>query len=224
MPFFAFAAEPETLRVGVTGFPPGIISDEEGHAAGPAAEMLLKILSEAGYRADIRVYPSVRVRALVASGELDMSIATKIWDADGIALFSKQPFGEQKIGLFWRDPLSDVASLAQVNGKSVIVPLGQFTPAALLKEAAPRAAILEARDFEGAIAMLKNGRANYLLDWVNPVQSHLALLGLTLRRLDLPPVYTYVVMGRRTESGGAMMERIDAVMTRLTVEGALPLR
>jgi len=191
---------------------------------GPAVDVLLRILDEAGYRADVRAYPSVRVRALVESGDLDISIATRVWDKDNIVLFPDTPFGEQKIGLFWRGTAHDVGSLAQLDGKTVIVPLGQFTPAALLKKKAPLAIMRESRDFEGAIAMLQNGRADYLLDWENPVRSQLDHLGLTLRHLSLPPVYTYVVVGRRVPDAEGIIRRIDAVMKKLTAEGKLPQR
>lgn len=214
----------DRLRVGVTGFPPGIVSDEDGHASGPAADMLLKILGEAGYQADIRVYPSVRVRAMVESGDLDMSIATKVWDKDGIAFYVKHPFGEQKIALYWRDVARDVHSLAELDGRTVIVPLGQFTPAAMLRNKAPLAHLRESRDFEGAVTMLQNGRADYLLDWKNPVESQLDRLGLSLRHLDLPPVQTYVVIGRQVRGAQTIIGRVDAVMARYNADKTLPLR
>jgi len=220
----SFAAAPQTLRVGVTEFPPGVVAAADGHAEGPAADMIRRIFENAGYRADVRVYPSVRVRSLVTSGDLDASIASRFWDTDGIALYSEQPFGEPKIGLFWTDPKNDVTSLAQLDGKVVIVPLGQFTPAALLRLKAPHAVIEQSRDFAGAIAMLTNGRADYLLDWEGPVQSELDRLGLKVRQLKLPPEYTYVVVSRRVPDAVAIVHRIDAAMRRLVAEGKLPLR
>jgi ABC-type amino acid transport substrate-binding protein len=186
--------------------------------------MIRLIFGDAGYLADIRIYPSARVRALVSSGDLDASIAARFWDIDGIVLFSEEPFGEPKIALFWGDGASDVTSLAQLDGKVVIVPLGQFTPVALLRQKAPHAILEQPRDFAAAIAMLTKGRADYLLDWQNPVQSELDRLGLRLKHLDLPPEYTYVVISRRVPDATTVIHRIDAEMRRLAAEGKLPMR
>ena len=210
----AAAAESEILRVAVAEFPPGFVSEPDGTAGGTAVPLVESILREAGYQTDLRILPIGRVRALLDEGEVDVTIATHYLDPD-ISLFSKTPFGNIWISLFSREDAPVVTSLAELDGKDVIVPIGQLTPLSALQHAASNAHVLEARTHENALHMLRSGRADYLLDWRDPIVTLLAQRKEHFRQVDLPPEHSYFAVSRHRKDAEELLLRLDAAMMRL---------
>ena len=217
----AVAAEGEILRVAVAEFPPGFVSEPDGKVGGTGVALVEAVLREAGYAADLRIFPIGRVRALIDEGSIDVTIATPYFYPD-TRCFTRTPFGTLWVSVFSRADAPGVTSLADLDGKDVIVPFGQVTPQAMLQQAAPNAHILEPRTHENALHMLRSGRANYLLDWRNPIVTLLAQKKEDFRQFDLPAQHTYFVVSYHRQDVDEVVRRLDSAMERLTREGILP--
>lgn len=218
----AFAAEGETLRVAVAEFPPGFVSEPDGKVSGTAVLIVESILREAGYATDLHIFPVGRVHALLDEGDVDLSIATPFFDTDGSMIFSEIPFGNIQVSLFFREGAPGVTSLADLDGKTVIVPFGQSTPLAMAQQAAPNSQILEPRTHENALHMLRSGRADYLLDWRDPIVTLLTERKEHLRQLDLPPQHSYFVLSRHRNDAETVIQRLNLAMRKLIGETGLP--
>lgn len=218
----AAAGESEILRVAVAEFPPGFVTQPDGSVGGDAVPIVNSILHEAGYVAELHIYPVGRVHALIEDGSVDVGVATHFFDIDGSMIFTDTPFGSIRIALFFREGVHGATSLAELDGKTVIVPFGQSTPLAMIQQAAPNAQILDPRTHENALHMLRSGRANYLLDWRDPIASLLAERREHLRFLDLPPQHSYFVLSRRRKDAEIVVQRLDLAMRKLIGEGGLP--
>jgi ABC-type amino acid transport substrate-binding protein len=219
---FAVAADSETLRIAVAEFPPGFVSLPDGKAGGAAVPIVEAIFREAGYGTDLHIYPIGRVHALIEDGSVDVSVATRFFDTDGSMIFTDTPFGSIQISLFFREGVPGVASLAELDGKAVIIPIGQSTPLAMLQQAAPNAQILQPRTHENALHMLRSSRANYLLDWRDPIITLLTERKERLRHLDLPPEHSYFVIPRHRKDAEDLVRRLDLAMKKLIGQDGLP--
>jgi polar amino acid transport system substrate-binding protein len=205
----------ESLSVAVAEFPPGFVSEPDGKVSGLAVPIVTSILREAGYDTDLHIYPVGRVHALIEEGSVDVSIGTRYFDPDGAMLFTETPFSTIWIALFSREDSPPVDSLAKLNGKNVIVPFGQSTPLAMVRQAAPNAHILQPRTHENALHMLRSGRADYLLDWRDPIVTLITQRKEHFRRFDMPAQHTYFVVSRRRKDAETVVKRLDEAMKRI---------
>jgi ABC-type amino acid transport substrate-binding protein len=215
----------ETLTLGSAEFPPEFVLSTDGKVSGEAAALLEKIVHKAGYSTNFKLFPTNRLLALVRDGQVDVSVATKAWEPENVGLFSRIAFGTIDICLFWRDDAARVGTIEAIDGKDVIVPLGQSTMLAILKKKAPKAVVMDATDHVSGVLMLQHGRADYLLDWEVPALANMAAHGIAVPpHLRVLGLSSYVIVSKSNPQAAEIMAKIDAAMESMRTAGDVPLR
>jgi polar amino acid transport system substrate-binding protein len=194
-----------------------------GDATGLVVESLKRIFAEAGYSPNFRCLPLKRLITESTGDHAIVTIATKTneWALDW--LFSEAKLFEAKVSLFRLKDTEAIGSVTQLNGKRVIVVLGSEALRQMITLNASTAKIIDARDQETALLMLKNHRADYLVNYEALtifVTNKAAFSDFEIMPLQSNPIY---LMTRRSNPfAKETMRRINEAMTRLREKGELP--
>ena len=176
---FAAQAEKAPIEIVVAEFPPYLQLDAEGLPSGPAVELIELLLADIKQPYVIREFPPARAGQRLISGQAMLTIAP-----DGnpqlsrIALQGKEPLFILALNLYRKPETPAIHKLTDLAGKHVIsVSAYSFGDTdALLALNQPPTRRLEANTHESALNMLLHGRADYLLDFADPIREQLVQL------------------------------------------------
>lgn len=206
----------ETLIFGSPVLPSLLSIGADGRAGGPIGDILESIFTVAKIPVQFRELPSKRIeldQEVALTGGAKSEARQKDW------LFSRRPFVEVKICLYWQDLKSihgqPVASVRDLNGRSVITVLGTDPARDFVREQAPGAQFIEARTPEAALMMLRNGRAEFLLGADITMDAVLAASsGAKLETMPLKVMPIYLMVRRSLPDADGLLARIDGGMAR----------
>lgn len=204
----------ETLVFGSPVLPSLLSIGMDGRAGGPIGGILESIFTTAKIPVQFRELPSKRI-------ELDQEVAltggAKSESREKDWLFSQRPFVEVKICLYWQDLKGihgqPVASVRDLNGRSVITVLGTDPARDFVQAQAPGTQFIEARTPEAALMMLQNRRAEFLLGADITMDAVLAASnGAKLESMPLKVMPIYLMVRRSRPDAADLLARIDGGM------------
>lgn len=214
----------QALAVGYYEFPPYIFTDDDGTTQGLGAELVRKLLRQAGYRAELHSLPSARLYQSLQDGSI------QVWagapgkpELASSTLECEHILGHVELNLY-RLASRPAPRLPQdLTGKRVILISGYsyWRPATeLLDNPALKLEVHRTTTHAAALQMLLRDRGDYLLDYQAPVEQARRDAGMpplaatTLFRLPLK-----LIVSRRAPDAEQLRQRLDHAYEELQSAG-----
>ncbi|SDL10387.1 polar amino acid transport system substrate-binding protein [Pseudomonas delhiensis] len=218
------AGGPQSLAVGYYEFPPYIYTDDDGSTQGEGAELIRKLLRQAGYRAELRALPSARLYQGLRDGSVQLwAGAPGKPELAESTLECEHVLGQVTLNLY-RLASQPAPHLPQgLAGSRVILISGYsyWRPATqLLDDPRLNLEVHRTTTHNAALQMLLRDRGDYLLDYQAPVEEARNAAGLpplaydTLYRLPLK-----LIVSRRTPDAEQLRQRLDQAFEQLSAKG-----
>ncbi|MED5612094.1 MULTISPECIES: substrate-binding periplasmic protein [Pseudomonas] len=218
------AGGPQSLAVGYYEFPPYIYTDDDGSTQGEGAELIRKLLRQAGYRAELRALPSARLYQGLRDGSVQLwAGAPGKPELAESTLECEHVLGQVTLNLY-RLASQPAPHLPQgLAGSRVILISGYsyWRPATqLLDDPGLNLEVHRTTTHNAALQMLLRDRGDYLLDYQAPVEEARNAAGLpplaydTLYRLPLK-----LIVSRRTPDAEQLRQRLDQAFEQLSAKG-----
>lgn len=212
------------VQVGYYEFPPYSYSDSRGRPSGAILRLSKRLLEQAGYRTEIRAYPSARLY----SGLQDGSV--QVWPgAPGKSelrehtLESHYQVGEIVLNLYFRHDTLLPRIPEDLKGRGLIMISG-YTYWQQINQllADPALAIEQHRTstHTAALEMLERRRGDFLLDYQTPVEQARKRLGMgELPFVQLQRIPLKLIVSRHAPGAEALRDALDRAYEELQAAG-----
>jgi len=190
---FTVVAQP--LVVGMTHLPPFFVVGSDGSVSGTLTDLLKRTLSDANLPYVLESYPPKRLYENVAAGATDLTIGIREGNprSDSPVIYSKFPVASIELRIYALKSTVLPSKIEGLIGRKLGLIRGfQYGTKRQLfahPENSPRP--VDINTHENALAMLVNGRIDFLLDYKEPVSSAIRkdqeelLHHLTLQSFDM---------------------------------------
>ena len=219
----AHAQPAAPVEFALADFPPYFQMDERNEPSGPVLELVAALFAEAEQPHVIRGYPAARLYQRLERGEVAVSMGGAGHpEMTRTSLRGSAPIFTVELNIYRTPQQPQIQQPAELAGKSVILISG-YTYGALAQQLASPASgtsIAHAASHSSALQMLLHDRAQYLIDYADPMRGLLASLpdnSVTSDPLVQIPVYLFV--SRAYPQGQALLERLDAAFSTLEQRG-----
>jgi polar amino acid transport system substrate-binding protein len=215
----------EPLAVGVLHLPPFYVLDagETTVQGGIFVERLKMVLNRAKVDYEMSGFPPKRLYSNFAEGTVQILIGSAGNAViEGKALVSPIPLGETLIELYSLLPASKIpASIAELEGKSVIVILGYSYAGILDALKGKNVEYLTAANHEAAFQMLGAGRAPYVLGYQGVGDPGIKAAGLTkVSSKVMKTINNYFQIQKDTSDAKEIMDKCTKALAELKAEKA----
>jgi polar amino acid transport system substrate-binding protein len=218
---------PPAIRVGYIEFAPYSYTDEQGQPSGHLLELLRLVAQQAGYQTHFIEYPSYRLFKSMESGLIEMSpslVQHPLMSA--YTLRSRYRVARVMLNLYYNDrpPPAQLDKLRDVRLLRIQGLTYPGSPLATLdREPANGIVLITAPTHLAAAQMMRLQRADYLLDYQEPMEaafkeSQLPILpSVTLLQQDF--TIAYATASPRAQQ---LRDDLDRAIDQLRARGALP--
>lgn len=221
----ANANDPRPLvQVGFYEFPPYSYSDSQGRPQGAILKLSERLLEHAGYRAQVRSYPSARLYNGLEEGTVHVwpGAAGKVALREH-TLESRTTLGEIVLNLYFRRDTLMPRLPEDLKGRGVIV-INGYTYWQGINQilADPALAIQQHRTgtHTAALEMLQRRRGDFLLDYQTPVDQARTRLGMSeLPYIELQRIPTRWIVSRHAPGAEALRDALDRAYAELQAAG-----
>lgn len=215
----------EPLKVGTLHLPPFYVLDagETTVQGGIFVERLKKVLSRAKVDYEMSGFPPKRLYANFAEGTTQLLMgSTGNAVIESNALVSPAPIGENLIELYSLLPATKIpASIAELEGKSVIIILGYSYAGILDVLKGKNVEYLTAANHEAAFQMLGAGRAPYVLGYQGVGDPGIKAAGLSkVNSKAMKAINIYLQIQKSTPNAQAILEKCTKALAELQAEKA----
>jgi len=217
-------ADSPVVVVGYYDFPPSISTSAEGHATGPLADLLARLLRRAGYTPEFRGLPIARLYNDMRDGRVHLwAGAPDKPELRGHVLESDRPLSEVRLNLYFRPDTPMPKVLDDVTGKVVIMLSGYsywphtrellFDPARQIQE-------LRTNRRASALALLLRKRGDFLLDYQLPMEQTIRDAGLSsLPHVTVETLPIRLIVSRNRDNAPQLLQRLDAAFDQMQADG-----
>ncbi|MDX1721792.1 MAG: transporter substrate-binding domain-containing protein [Pseudomonas sp.] len=218
---------PPAIRVGYIGFPPYSYTDEQGQPSGHLLEFLRLVAQQAGYRTHFIEYPSYRLFKSMESGLIEMSPSLVQHPLmSTYTLRSRYRVARVMLNLYYNDR-PPPAQLDRLRDVRLLRVQGLTYPgsplAALAREPANGIVLIAAPTHLAAAQMMHLQRADYLLDYQDPMEAAFKEGKLpTLRSVTLLQQDFTIAYSTASPRAQQLRDDLDRAIDQLRARGALP--
>lgn len=219
----AHAQPAAPVEFALADFPPYFQMDERNEPSGPVLELVAALFAEAEQPHVIRGYPAARLYRRLERGEAAVSMGGAGHpEMTRTSLRGSAPIFTVELNIYRKPQQPPIHRPTELAGKSVILISG-YTYGAMAQQLASPASgtnIAHAANHSSALQMLLHDRAQYLIDYADPMRALLASLpdsSITSDPLVQIPVYLFV--SRAYPQGQALLDRLDAAFSTLEQRG-----
>tara|TARA_R110000764_G_scaffold42250_3_gene95048 strand:+ start:403 stop:1149 length:747 start_codon:yes stop_codon:yes gene_type:complete len=172
-------AQETPVEIVIASVPPYIAIDQDGLPEGPVIELIERLFADLQQPYRVRDLPPNRVGLRLIKGQAALTIASDgNPDLTLLAHQGKEPLLSMSLNVYRKPGTPAVSRLEELAGKQVIV-INAYSygnaDAQLAKNQPPTQKIY-ANGHEAALQMLLHDRAEYLLDYTEPLVGHLEAL------------------------------------------------
>ena len=225
---FSHAATPAAARplvqVGYYEFPPYSYTNSQGQPRGAILQLSKRLLEHAGYRAQLRSYPSARLYNALQDGSV------QVWPgAPGKVelrehtLETRTLLGEIVLNLYFRRDTLMPRLPEDLKGRGVIMISGYtyWQPVnEMLND--PQLAVQQHRTgtHTAALEMLQRRRGDFLLDYQTPVEQARKRLGMSeLPFVQLQRIPLKLIVSSHAPGAEALRDALDRAYAELQAAG-----
>jgi ABC-type amino acid transport substrate-binding protein len=197
---------------------------EGGEPDNPLLRVAGALFAKAGILWHGKSYPASRLFAYLQDGTVQFSMLVRVPALQDCCLFSKKPVTIAEIRVYRRAGTVPVKTKEDLAGKSVITIRGYSYGGLVnfLADERNRVTNNVTQAHVSAFRMLESGRADYVIDYSGPANEVLAtepIAGVSFDVLTRQEVY--LVLSRTYPDAQAVMDRLEAIVATLDVEGLI---
>lgn len=212
----------QTLKLGYIEFVPVFSTNAKGQPEGLLIDLAAQVIPKAGYTWEAYSYPVKRMSEYVANGKLDLWIGLKtIPDFEDTTYKGKSELLKITLQAFRIKPLPDIKHKEDLKYQSVIILRG-FSYGGwinFIKDPKNNVNYIETHDHKAALNMLKAKRADYLLDYQNPVKKALEQMPLdNLKSNTISSFGAYFVVSKKTPNACEVLQNLEQAYEDLQKE------
>ncbi len=214
----------ELLKVGVLDFPPYYVVKSESNVTGSLTAVIRKTLERAGIPYELNGFPPKRLYKNLGEGVTHVFLGTRgVPEYDGQVLYSSIKVEEIEVRLYTLRDKPLLKTLQELKGKQVITQrgYGYGGMVTFLDDPANGITVDPTDGHELAFKKLIKGRADYLLDYMQPAEAVIKngrLTGLKFSRLKSLSVQ--FIVSKKVPDAENLLKKIDAAYLALKKEGA----
>lgn len=218
-------AEANTIRMVYIEAPPFYFTDKDGRPQGILIELMNQVAKKAGYELEAFSYPAKRMAHKLIDGEADiwLGVAT-IPDFEGKTLIGNTELINVVLNVYYIGNKKVLLDKKDFSGKSMIVLRGYSYGGLInyIKDTANRVTYYETGSHASAFKMLKNGRADYLLDYSIPADRTMRIVKISgLKSARLSSVPLKFVVSRKTPDAPNVLKNIENAYKALLQTGEI---
>lgn len=212
------------VQVGFYEFPPHSYSDSQGRPRGAILELTERLLKHAGYRVEIRSYPSARLYGALQDGSVHIwpGAPGKPELADH-TLETRTQVGEIVLNLYFRrdTPLPRLPEDLKGRGLIMITGYTYWQPInEMLNDPALQIERHRTSTHTAALEMLQRHRGDFLLDYQTPVEQARQRLGMgELPFVQLQRIPLNLIVSRHAPGAEALRDALDRAYQELQAAG-----
>lgn len=215
----------EQIEIGVLDNPPYYIVQDAYNISGCLADLLREVAKEAKLNYRMIGYPGSRLYKNIATGDTQLWFGTKgVPVYDDKVLYSSESLVTVQLGLYRLPKTPEITQKEKLAGKSVIVILGFAYIGFIdfLKDPKNKVQLQSNPSHTGALMMLLNKRADYLLDYTQAVEGVLIKRPNTeVERTILTTVPLYFVVSKAYPNAQELLKKIEDAVAFLKKKDAL---
>lgn len=219
------ADDPRPLvQVGYYEFPPYSYTDSQGRPNGAILHLSKRLLEHAGYRAELRSYPSARLYNALQDGSVQVwPGAPGKMELREHTLETHTQLGEIVLNLYFRRDTLPPRLPDDLKGRGVIMISGYtyWQPVnEMLND--PQLAVEQHRTgtHTAALEMLQRRRGDFLLDYQTPVEQARKRLGMhELPYLELQRIPLKLIVSLHAPGAEALRDTLDRAYAELQAAG-----
>lgn len=222
----AFAQTPTTLKYVCVDMPFYMQEDDKGNHSGLLIDIFKKTAKEAGYNdLHISLEPAPRMIESIISGK------AHVWN--GIVLpaikdhvyIGESPIAHITLAIFYQGEKQELKNIKDLKGKNLITIRG-FSYGGLLKEIkdpANQIHLMETNGHASALNMLKFKRADYLLDYLEPLKNiNYQTITPTLNFSTINIFESYFMVSKKAPFAKTIMNKFNKAYKDLVQRHELP--
>lgn len=213
------------LKIGYIEFPPYTFTNASGKPDGLLIDLASKVYPRAGYEWSALSYPVKRLAEYLGSGNIDIWMGLKTLPSfiekthTGNEVIAELLLNAYTIGV--KPPITKKEHL---TGKSVIIMRGYSYGGWVnyIMDKNNNVSYIKANKHSSALKMLKANRADYLLDYKEPIEMALKevpITGLKLNNISALPCY--FVVTKQLPDGAEIIKKLETVFIDMKKNGQL---
>ena len=203
----------EPLRVGIVHFPPLYIIEEGQPPRGSIAEVVDNTLKLAGQEYQFIQYPPKRIFVSLGAGDIHMYTGIKDHETyHDRVIYSKMPIGSLELRIYSISEKTIPNTIVQLLRKKMGLIRG-FSYGGWRKQLttpANNAFIYNVKSHKSALMMLEQGRFEYLLDYMNPINEELKLNPVNnINYESLDKIDFYFILNKNLNNAEELMRLLE---------------
>jgi len=201
------------LKAGSTDFPPFYVINNDGSASGIYVDIMERTLEHAGLNYRLDIYPTKRLYRNLGVGETDLFLGIKgSPEYDNDVLYSKMAISQLQMRIYaiGNTPLPSIKE--DLNGHSVITMRGYGYGGLITYLENPNNSIevTSTSEHRSSFLMLKNKRADYVINYKQPSKTALAALRIDdLKYTSFYDAKVYFIMSKKTINAQQVMKKLE---------------
>ncbi|MEH6563733.1 MAG: transporter substrate-binding domain-containing protein [Halopseudomonas sp.] len=221
---YAQDAQEAPVEIAIVGVPPYLLVDQYGRPKGPVIDLIERLFADLQQPYNVRDLPPNRVGLRLIKGQAALTIASG--SNPGLSRLARQgseALLSMALNVYRKPGTPAIHNLSDLAGKRVIciTAYSYGTADATLAQNQPPTRKVHANSHEAALQMLLHGRADYLLDYAEPLQSHLKALppdSVAADPIDEIAMYFYLA---RQYPHPELLVRLDQAVRKQRLSGEL---
>ena len=225
--FWSGNAPAQELEVGCLDFPPFYVVKADNPPEGPYIDFLKDVLNMVGEKYRIVGYPPARLYHNLAIGKTNIWMGTKgVAAYEGKVIVSPEKITDIHLRVYAIGNKPLPKSMEDLKGKTLIAIFGYNYGGVVkyLTDPANNITLDTASTHELALRKLFGGRADYLLDYKEPVEK--TLKGMSplpdLRYSELSKIELYFNISKSTPNAEALMQKMMDAYHALRTANKIP--
>ncbi len=216
------------VKGGITDFRPFYVVEDTNKLSGEFYELMVKILTKAGFKYTMKGYPPRRLYHQLASGVTDTFIGVKgspIYKDK--VLYSKVEARPIKLGIYGLPGTKMPKNIKGLVGQKVLTIAGYGYGgyrARFLTNPKNKIQIMDTFKHENAFMMLRarRGGIKYLLDYVRP--SKIALKTVNIPGIQFVSIFnirTFIIVSKKTKNASEVLAKMEKAFIQLKADGEI---
>ncbi len=215
----------KTIRMGHIESPPYYFKNKDGKSEGLVINILDKVIKRAGYEWTAASYSVHQIINLLDSGQIHLWVGlSTLPEFQSTTLIGDTEIGKVTLNAYWIGDKPAITKKEDLCGKSVII-LKEYSYGGwggFIKTPANNIRYNELYIRDPAFDILKNGRADYLLEYEVPAKKRLE--NISIPNLRFSPASTFslkFVVSQRTPKAREVLNRLEKAYDDLLKEGKI---
>jgi len=218
-------AAKQPLEFGLADFPPYFYLDDQGEPAGPVLTLADALFAQARLSYRLKDYPPARLYNRIRSGETQVTMAGEHHpEITEYALPGSIPLLNLTLNVYRHTDTPPIDKIADLAGHSVIL-IGAYTYGALskaLEDPQMKVNLSRAATHQAALQMLLHHRAEYLINYAEPMNAPLRGVPEGVIASDtLARIAVFLFVANAAEQPEALRDTLEEALSRLRDNGEL---